>query len=525
MRFPAGLSDFLVRKGTPAAWVLAGLLLLFPSRLIAQEGFVPLGPQSQGLTRQQLDAFLNSTGNPRGAPSPWSALLPGGKMAGLPGGLGFGLGWVGALAGNIPKGQGGIPLGPPGSLAEITRLLQLGQPGTGLDPAALKKMLEGFGANGGAIQGLSPMEMGNWLQLFGTLAKNRETLERLNPDLDWSKLGPLLEKINLQRAAGLDGTELARLRALLERLSPGKGQGILGPSDIQSVVSLLGRIGQGPGATPFSGGVPGFGVKPSGQGATLESLGITPENIGRFTDFLKRMGLNTAQIEQLSNLLSRIPAPGMKGDLGHWLAKFDWDKLRPGKWQMVFPKWSRDWFDRIRPNLGFLRNLKLPSFNFRAPNLNLPSPGAISLPSFSLPDRSTLYVLGGGAAGALLLVWAYLWLAKLGLAPDLKKVLGIDSHDDQPDTVERFRLVYEGLALELLGHQALSFHHQRLATGLARTMPGRDGQLAYLGELYERARYLPDGLRPTCEQAEEGLRAIARLVRDMEAPSPGRRRP
>jgi len=524
MQFLAGQSHSLDRQNTLFTWVVAGLFLFFPACLTAQEGFVPLGPQSQGLTRQQLDAFLNSTGNPRGGPSLWSSLLPGGKMAGLPGGMGFGLGWLGAFAGNIPKGQGGIPLGPPGSLAEIMRLLQLGQPGTGLDPTALKKMLEGFGANGGAIQGLSPMEMGNWLQLFGSLAKNRETLEKLNPDLDWSKLGPLLEKINLQRAAGLEGSELARLRGLLERLSSGKAPGILGPADIQSIVSLLGRIGQGPGATPFSGGVPGFGGNPSGKGTTLESLGITPENIGRFTDFLRRMGLNTTQIEQLSNLLSKIPAPGMKGDLGHWLAKFDWDKLRPGKWQMVFPKWSRDWFDRIRPNFGFLRNLKLPSFNFRAPNLNLPSPGAISLPSFSLPDRSTLYVLGGGAAGALLLVWAYLWLAKLGLAPDLKKVFGIDPHSDQPDTVERFRLVYEGLALELLGRQALSFHHLRLATGLARTMPGRDGQLAYLGELYERARYLPDGLRPTSDQAEEGLRAIARLVHEMDArPARGRR--
>ena len=525
MQFLAGLCHFLGRRPTLFAWVVAILPTIALTKGFAQESFVPLGQQTQGLTQQQLDAFLRSTGRPGQAMPNWSSFLPGGKWAGLPGGIGFGLGWMGALAGNIPKAPPGIPLGPPGSLAEIMRQLQWGEGNGGLDPMALRRLMESLGSAGANIQGLSPMEMGAWLPLLGSLAKNREALEKLHPDLNWSKLGPLLEKINRQRAAGLEGPDLAQLKGLLEKLSSGGGSGILGSEDLRSILSLLGRMGQGTGLPPFTEGVPGFGGKtpPMGTGATLESLGITPENLGRFTDFLKRMGLDTRQIEQLSSILAKIPAPGMKGDLGHWLAKFDWDKLRPGKWQLVFPKWSRDWFERIRPNFAFLRGLRLPSFQFKAPNIRLPSPGAISLPSFSLPDRTTLYWLGGGAAGIFLLVWGYMHLARLGLAPDLKTVLGIHTRIDHPDTVERFRLVYEGLALELLGRKARSFHHQLLARGLAHSIPGQDGQWAYLGDLYERARYLPGELRPTTEQAEEGLRAIARLVNDLEA-RPTRRR-
>lgn len=437
-------------------------------------------------------------------------------MSGLPGGVGFGLGWMGALAGNIPKGQPAGPPGAPGNLAELLKLMQKGQPGAGLDPLALKKMLEAFGPPGGSVRGLSPMEMGQWVQLLARLSGSQDELAKLHPELDWAKLRPLLDRVNTQRAAGIDGKDLLVLKSLLERLTS-QSNGSFGLQDLGAMKGLLDRINTGENGFPTAGGIPGFsnGLPRTG-GATLESLGITPENIGRFTDFLKRMGLNTSQIEQLSNILSKIPAPGMQGDLGHWLARFDWDKLRPGKWQLVFPKWSRDWFERIRPNFGFLKGLRFPSFNFRPPAIALPNPGSVSLPSFSLPDRNTLLVMGGVLAALLGLLWGYFYLVRIGLAPGLKQVFGIHSHADNPDPVERFRLVYEGFALELLGLKAVSFHHQRLAQGLSRTLPGHDGQLAYLGELYERARYLPGDLRPTAEQAEEGLMALAGLVRQVE---------
>jgi hypothetical protein len=60
------------------------------------------------------------------------------------------------------------------------------------------------------------------------------------------------------------------------------------------------------------------------------------------------------------------------------------------------------------------------------------------------------------AIGALvLLVWGYILLVKAGFAPDIKRVLGIRQHAENTDPVERFRLVYEGFALELLGLRAI----------------------------------------------------------------------
>lgn len=308
--------------------------------------------------------------------------------------------------------------------------------------------------------------------------------------------------------------DLKVLGELLERLTKPGVATPFGIGDVGTMMSLLDRIKAGNTSFPNLG--PGSFGNLQNPGKTLESLGITPENLGKLTDFLKRMGLNTTQIEQLSSLLAKIPAPGMKGDLGHWLAKFDWDKLQPGKWQGLFPKWSLDFFQRIRPRFDFLKGIRFPSFNFRPPSLSLPSAGGLSMPSFSLPDRNTLIALACGTGLVVLLVWGYLFLVRLGLAPDLKKVLGIGAFSDAQDPVERFRLVYEGFALELLGDRAASFHHQKLAQGLRETFPGRTGQLSHLGDLYERARYLPDTLRPTGEQALEGLQAIALLAKDWE---------
>lgn len=490
----------------PAA--LAFLLMAGPQS-VAQQGFVPLGNHSPSLTQSQIDAILRSSGGPG---SMWSKWLPSGNMAGLPGGLGYGLGWMKGFAGSMPR----LPNGRQANVGDMAALMELmkGFNGPGMDPTGLKKMLESLGGGVNGFQGIGPQELKNWIPLLANLGGNKDLLKNLHPDLNWAKLGPLLEKLSQTPGAGLKGGDLKVLGELLERLTKPGVATPFGIGDVGTMMSLLDRIKAGNSSFPNLG--PGsFGGMPN-PGRTLESLGITPENLGKLTEFLKRMGLNTTQIEQLSSLLAKIPAPGMQGDLGHWLAKFDWDKLQPGKWQGLFPKWSLDFFQRIKPRFDFLKGIKFPSFNFRPPSLSLPSAGGLSMPSFSLPDRNTLIALGCGIGLVILLVWGYLFLVRVGLAPDLKKVLGIGSYSDAEDPVERFRLVYEGFALELLGDRAASFHHQRLAQGLQDTFPGRAGQLSHLGDLYERARYLPGTLRPTQEQALEGLQAIALLAKDWE---------
>ena len=502
-----GLSRLSCSSPTLLRLALLALLLLSNKKLHAQEGFVPLGSQPAPLSQSQIDSILRAQSGPGAALPSWSRFLPGPQMAGLPAGMGFGLGWLGAFAGGIPKNPAG-----PTDLSALLKLLQ-GGGFPGGNPDLFKKMMEGFkpGANG--VMGLSPMEMGQWVQLFGGLAGNKDLLAKLHPDLDWSKISPLLEKLNLQRAAGIDGKDLLLLKGLLERLTKPGAATPFGLQDLGPMMGLLDRINTGGAGFPGTGGLPGSFQ--SGK-ATLESFGITPENLGRFTDFLKRMGLDASQIEQLSKILSKIPAPGMNGDLGHWLAKFEWDKLSPGKWQGFFPKWSINWFERIKPNFAFLKGLRLPSFNLRPPSVSLPNIGSLSVPSFAWPDRKTLIGCAVAIGALVLLVWGYILLVKAGFAPDIKRVLGIRQHAENTDPVERFRLVYEGFALELLGLRAISFHHRRLADGLLGTFPGRQGQISYLGELYERARYLPNTLRPTPEQAQEGLMAISQLVREFE---------
>ena len=483
--------------------VLAFFSFCLPGLLRGQETFQPLDQGTPTLSQHQIDAILKGRVQASSGMSGWLGKLWSGKTAGP---TGFSPAWLQLLAGMGGKnGAGGG-----GDFSQLLEALK--GSGNAIDSATIQRLMRGLGGGGSPV-GLSPMEMGQWVPLFQQLIKNKDLLQALHPDLDWTSMSALFSRLQGQVGVGVSSGDLIALKSLLETITkPGAGTPF-GLGDMCQMMGLLDRINTG---TAGAGELGQAMQKMPSAGTVLQRMGINPEQLGKLGEFLRRVGMNAQQVRQMSEWLSRVPAPGMKENLGKWLAGFDWDKLSPGKWQGLFPRWTLPWIERMKVNFSFLKGIKWPSFRINAPSISLPKPSMPTMPAISIPDRQTLAWIAGGFAGLVLLVFVYIYLVKLGLAPDI--IRGFKQPDAwiTVDSLERFKLIYEDMALDLLGQPAWSYHHRKLAHGLEGVFPSRVAQVSFLDDLYERSRYLPESMRPTGEQAEEGILSLAVLAQELD---------